>query len=61
MNQVTDILAFKPFEESDPTGTCTLDVQSPTGDDRGEQPRRLKTASIEDVDVSEDVETATAR
>jgi hypothetical protein len=28
MKQVTDILAFKPFEESDPTGPCTLDVQS---------------------------------
>ena len=60
MNQVTDILAFKPFEESDPTGTCTLDVQS-LQETMGEQPRRLKTASIEDVDVSEDVETATAR
>jgi len=60
MNQVTDILAFKPFEETTQP-ELALSMCSPYGRRWGEQPRRLKTASIEDVDVSEDVETATAR
>lgn len=59
MKQITDTLALTPSERSDPTGSCTVDVEFLREVIGPNFLAAFGTASIEDVDVSEDGETAT--